>query len=255
MGATKGGEDAAMKIQAVQKGKRTRTNAKKRTQALNVLQKSVRRWQARKRDGQCNFASVVKQVRQRYAAWCDMFEEAVQENANTSELLTVQQFVKLARDVNPELAVAQAEALWGGYTTATRQAGVDLKGFCCILEAVNLGDAYAYEYAGLSQEEYAVLAGRADITLWRHAVFEDLRSPDAAGLDKTQLKQALQRVGCRFSDAQLDLLVNGYFVGTGLSNIEFEDLALLLEAAVTCDWDAAEFAQVPVEEFRARATA
>lgn len=147
----------AMKLQAAERGRQVRKQVQAQQKCASVLQKLVRRWQARKQGNPgLDFASTALLARQRHKAWAASYDEVVSEE--TQGLMTREGFLKALPSVHPRLASRQVAALWDGFTDMSGKTNMTLATFCSILEAVAIGDRVACEFADMHVDDFVALA-------------------------------------------------------------------------------------------------
>jgi len=127
------------------------------------LQRKVRQMIANRKnsDGKTRFFGAAMTMKAKYKAYWAIFNEALasqNEDLRKSGGLGEEAFCKAVRLANPPTSAKQAKALWDGVMEGTNFKVVELKLFCCIVQACKAGDDEASEYCDLPVEEYTALS-------------------------------------------------------------------------------------------------
>jgi len=269
-------ERAASRLQALERGRASRAAAAKQQQDLidkgvlekeelsNAtvnLQRAFRGIMARRKatGNKMTFGYIVSVVRTRYVAWSKIFDSVCEVGKAT---LQQSAFVTGFRQVHPYYSSSQARALWDGFVAAIPDCdGVDMLGFCSIVEAGHIGDEPLAEYADTPVEDWRALgdAGAAEDAQMEEDNWRKLR-PDFAGffdeargsgktLDEANFHHAITRAHPRLTKGQVHAMWAGYCKGTGREAWTLEDFGAAAEAVEIGDHAAAEFADIASEHF------
>mmetsp|Transcript_117398 Transcript_117398/g.226367 ORF Transcript_117398/g.226367 Transcript_117398/m.226367 type:complete len:430 (+) Transcript_117398:184-1473(+) len=151
-------ENAAQRIQAVQRGRLARAEHQARVSAACKIQRAVKVKQARLRNAGDNIdiATAARYVRQRYSGWAAIFDEA----RGSENELNESTFETAVRRVFETMTAGQAQALYDGYLAGTRKPPVTLSAFCTIAEAAASGEDKAADFADMTLERYRALKNR-----------------------------------------------------------------------------------------------
>jgi len=167
MGAS-GAEKAALKIQAVQRGKAARAEVAEKKGEMEAAggaygakgveaATKIQRW-IRKRGQQAGgMAATARGLHRRHKAWCKNFSEFT---GNSDGGLDEEKFLLAVQNTLPgRAAAAQLQALYKGYLEGTGGSDVDMVGFVGICTAISEGVEVAAEFADLNVDAYKKLGG------------------------------------------------------------------------------------------------
>lgn len=125
--------------------------------ATRLLQRTARRWRARRQASPgLAMAAVVQVVRKRFSAWAETFDSA----SNGRGTLDEASLCRAIKEVHPQISDAQVDAMWRSFLENTESSSMDLKTFCAIVEAIAVGDEAAAEFAEMTTEDFVALAER-----------------------------------------------------------------------------------------------
>jgi len=142
-------EPAAIRIQAACRGRQTREEQHGRRTAAVKIQQAVRRILARQKSEANCVASAALRVGRRHRAFAAIFDASCGAGV---AVLDERTFQHALHDAHPEFTSGQVSMLYRGYIRGTGLRGVDLKGFCDIMQACACGPAAAAEYADVNVE-------------------------------------------------------------------------------------------------------
>jgi len=274
---------AASNVQAIERGRQQRLACAQREEqqqakriatreetvkATTSIQAAVRRLQARKKYGgaKVTFAIVAAQVKVRFKAWAGIFDKA----GVLRQFLTEPQFATALLQVHPHYTKSQVSALYTGFVEGTGLEGVDMMGYCSIVEAGHIGDDAISEFADIDVEDWKALAaadavdslgmnaaadgGHLDESTWRKlrpdyaGLFDEAKDGDGQ-LDEPRFTSTMTKAHPRLSRGQLHAMWIGFMKGTNKSKWDLEDFCSAAEAVEIGDDAAAEFADIASEHF------
>eukprot|EP00405_Crypthecodinium_cohnii_P037819 CAMPEP_0206541588 /NCGR_PEP_ID=MMETSP0325_2-20121206/9699_1 /ASSEMBLY_ACC=CAM_ASM_000347 /TAXON_ID=2866 /ORGANISM="Crypthecodinium cohnii, Strain Seligo" /LENGTH=1330 /DNA_ID=CAMNT_0054039549 /DNA_START=44 /DNA_END=4036 /DNA_ORIENTATION=+ len=201
-------------------------------------------------------------------------------------LLNGKGFRNAMREVARNLSPEQIAALWRGFEEGVGTSRMESRTFCSLVEAVRESDERAAEFADMPVEEFVALgcdgqgsrsrqaqeeeeaarliqrqrrASKDSAPPWETDLrglyrpwaeaFNSLPKTASGNLDQAAFHRAMTAAHARLRPAQVDALWSGYLEGTGLAGINLRNFCLMAQAVSNSDEEAAEFADMPAEEF------
>jgi len=230
--------------------------------AAIVIQKNVRCLLAVKVCGKLTIEMAAYRMRLRYKPWASVFDK----HSAGKTLLGEAQFEAAIQEAMPAIATPQAKALFEGFVNGMDMKGVDISGFCAMLQAGLIGDDALSEFADLCMEDFQLLAeaqgsgneampeGHVDEATWRKVRPEYVRAFEEAaggkpGLTQEAFCKAITKAQPHISEGQVHAIWKGYTNGTGRQELLLEDFCAATDAVEAGSHAAAEFADMSAEAF------
>eukprot|EP00928_Gymnodinium_smaydae_P078650 TRINITY_DN62757_c0_g1_i1.p1 TRINITY_DN62757_c0_g1~~TRINITY_DN62757_c0_g1_i1.p1 ORF type:complete len:1051 (+),score=267.78 TRINITY_DN62757_c0_g1_i1:212-3154(+) len=124
-----------------------------KVQAAIIIQKNAKTALAMRKSGRMSICAVSGIIQKRYTAWSGPFNKA----GGGAQFLDRAQFAAALMEANRDFSKKQADALHMGYILGTGNDGVDIRGFCSMLEAAAYDFESVAEFADMSPEAFEAL--------------------------------------------------------------------------------------------------
>eukprot|EP00929_Paragymnodinium_shiwhaense_P065511 TRINITY_DN32830_c0_g1_i1.p1 TRINITY_DN32830_c0_g1~~TRINITY_DN32830_c0_g1_i1.p1 ORF type:complete len:1209 (-),score=341.23 TRINITY_DN32830_c0_g1_i1:211-3837(-) len=182
-----GADDAAVRIQAIARGRQGRACAKRKVNAKGQVIRieckpgalsqdeaamriqGLHRMRAarvrcdEKRGLDVKYTHSTAAMRKKHEAYVDAFEKALKQQGGASTELKIQGFCLALAGVHQRLSMGQVKALWEGVTEGLGKPGVEpavtVKSFCAICEAAAKSDQAAADFADMHVGDFVKLGG------------------------------------------------------------------------------------------------